>query len=162
MPLAEFWYNTTYHSALGKSPFEVSYGYKPKHFGLQDFDQHAEGMVPDLATWLKDKDDMQRLIQQNLLRAQQRMKNQADKQRVERQFAVGDSVFLKLQPYVQTSIARRSNQKLSYKYFGPYTILQRVGAVAYKLDLPPSSQIHPVVHVSLLKQALPANTIAQP
>lgn len=90
------------------------------------------------------------------------MKDQADKHRVERVFAVGDQVYLKLQPYVQTSIARRSNQKLGYKYFGPYTIIQRVGAVAYKLDVPRFCQIHPVVHVSLLKKTLPANTSTQP
>jgi ribosomal protein L21E len=101
---------------------------------------------------------MQRLVQQNLLRAQQRMKSQADKHRVERQFKEGDQVYLKLQPYVQTSLGNRSNQKLSYKYFGPYTVLQRVGAVAYKLQLPVGSKIHPIVHVSLLKQALPSNT----
>ena len=90
------------------------------------------------------------------------MKSQADKTRSERQFTVGDSVYLKLQPYVQTSIAKRSNQKLTYKFFGPYKILQRVGAVAYKLDLPTGSQIHPVVHVSLLKKALPATVVSQP
>lgn len=105
---------------------------------------------------------MQQLIQQNLLRAQQRMKSQADKKRVDRVFEVGDKVFLKLQPYVQKSIARRSNQKLSYKFFGPYTVLQKIGAVAYKLDLPYESKIHPVVHVSLLKKALPADVIVQP
>jgi hypothetical protein len=84
------------------------------------------------------------------------MKSQADKKRVERRFEVGDQVFLKLQPYVQTSIARRSNQKLSYKFFGPYKVLQKLGNVAYKLELPPDSQIHLVVHVSLLKKAVPA------
>lgn len=74
LSLAEFWYNTTFHSALGKSSFEVSYGYKPKHFGIHDIQSDT---VPDLATWLQDRDDMQCLIQQNLLQAQQRMKSRA-------------------------------------------------------------------------------------
>lgn len=84
------------------------------------------------------------------------MKSQADKNKSERNFEIGHQVYLKLQPYVQTTVAQRSNQKLGYKYFGPYKILQCVGAVAYKLDLPATSNIHHVVHVSLLKKALPA------
>lgn len=47
----------------------------------------------------------QQLIKQHLGRAQVRMKRQADKRRSERVFAVGDMVFLKLQPYVQSSLA---------------------------------------------------------
>jgi hypothetical protein len=56
-------------------------------------------------------------------------------------------VYLRLQPYVQTSVALRSSHKLSFRYFGPYKILQHVGQVAYKLELPPDARIHPVVHV---------------
>ena len=73
---------------------------------------------------------MTSVIQQHLSRAQNRMKRQADKHRSERSFAVGDWVFLKVQPYVQSSLARRANQKLSFWFFGPYKILEHIGATA--------------------------------
>ena len=82
------------------------------------------------------------------------MKMQADKNRTERMFEVGDWVYLKLQPYVHTSLARRSSQKLGFKYFGPFKVLKKVGQVSYKLELPESARIHPVIHVSPLKKAL--------
>jgi len=94
---------------------------------------------------------MTSVIQQHLSRAQNRMKRQADKHHSERSFAVGDWIFLKLQPYVQSSLARRAHQKLSFRLFGPYKILERVGAAAYKLALPSPSSTHLVFHVSQLK-----------
>ena len=80
-----------------------------------------------------------------------RAKEQADKTRTEH-FSVGEWVYLKLQPYVQSSLASCSNQKLSYKFFGPFQILSQVGMVAYKLKLPATSLIHPVFHVSQVKK----------
>lgn len=64
------------------------------------------------------------------------MKQQAYSKRTKRESAVGDWVYLKLQPYRQISLALRQSLKLCVKYYGPYQILARVGKVAYKLELP--------------------------
>jgi hypothetical protein len=157
--LAGFWYNTSWHSALGSSPFQVLYGHAPRMFGIAAADAFP---VKDMSDWLLDRDLMQSLIRQHLVRAQDRMKRQADKHRSERQFAVGDMVFLKLQPYIQTSVAARANQKLAFKFFGPFRVLERVGAVAYRLQLHESSAVHPVFHVSQLKSASPTGHQVSP
>lgn len=151
LALAEFWYNTSYHSNLQLTPFEVLYGQKPRHLGIDVVESCA---VPDLQEWLSQRKLMTQLLQQQLIRVQQRQKHQADKQRSERSFEVGERVFLKIQPYIQSSLQKRANHKLSFKYFGPYKILDKIGAVAYELELPPTSSIHPVFHVSLLKKAV--------
>ena len=67
-------------------------------------------------------------------------------------------VYLKLQPHIRSLVAFCSNHKLSFRYFGPFKIIAKVGSVAYKLDLPPSSAVPPVVHVFLLKKHVPPYT----
>jgi len=102
---------------------------------------------------------MQQLIQQHLLRAQRKMKFQADKKRSFRSFNVGDSVYVKIQPYVQTSLAMRSSNKHSFRFFGPFKIEARIGEVAYKLQLPEGCLIYPVFHVSQLKPAVAPHVV---
>jgi hypothetical protein len=71
LDVAEFWYNTNFHSALNCSPFEVLYGQPPRHFGLQP---GSAVTISDLSTWLHDHEVVSKLVQQHLLCAQDRMK----------------------------------------------------------------------------------------
>ncbi|XP_076927479.1 uncharacterized protein LOC143591046 [Bidens hawaiensis] len=93
------------------------------------------------------------VLRNNLKKAQDRMKNQANTKRRELSFQVGDQVFLKIQPYRQKSLAKRQCEKLSPRFFGPYLVKWVIGPAAYELELPPDERIHPVFHVSMLKPA---------
>jgi hypothetical protein len=82
------------------------------------------------------------------------MKQQANQGRSERQFEEGDQVFLHLRPYKQNSLKAEHCQKLAPKFYGPYTVLKRVGQLAFQLALPGHSKLHPVFHVSFLKKVI--------
>uniref|UniRef100_A0A3Q7JCP8 Chromo domain-containing protein n=1 Tax=Solanum lycopersicum TaxID=4081 RepID=A0A3Q7JCP8_SOLLC len=60
------------------------------------------------------------LLKFHLHRAQQRMEALTNKGRSGRQLHVGDSVYLKIQPYRQTIVSNQSFTKLSAKFYGPY------------------------------------------
>ncbi|KAL4334819.1 hypothetical protein GQ457_07G011750 [Hibiscus cannabinus] len=68
-------------------------------------------------------------------------------------FDVGDSVLLRVQPYRQHTLAKRRYEKLSPRLFGPCRVLRRIGQVGYELELPTSSKVYPIFHVSLLRPA---------
>ena len=88
------------------------------------------------------------------------MKKRADSTHREVQWSVGEFVYVKLRPYRQSSLARRVNEKLSPRFYGPFKILQKIGPVAYKLELPDTARIHPIFHVSLLKKAVGSQAVS--
>lgn len=88
------------------------------------------------------------VLKEHLARAQNRMKIQTDKKRKDKEYAVGDTVVLKLRPYAQSSLVNRPFPKLAFKYFGPYKVVEKIGGGAYRLELPVDCLIHPIFHVS--------------
>jgi ribosomal protein S19E (S16A) len=96
-----------------------------------------------------------RIMKEELIKAQARMKKYADMKKSERKFHVSDWVYLRLQLYRQISMKDKiGTHKLLSKFYGPFEILEKVGQVAYKLNLPSGSSIHDVFYVSQLKKKL--------
>ncbi|KAL5570094.1 hypothetical protein UlMin_026669 [Ulmus minor] len=106
---AEYWYNTSFHSSTRCTPFRALYGRDPPPLIRFERGTASVSLVEQL---MEDRDAILDDLRMQLLRAQQRMKLQADQKR------------------------------------------HHVEKVAYKLDLPPTTKIHPVFHVSQLRAAL--------
>ena len=89
-----------------------------------------------------------------MLAAQSRHKSYADVRRRDLEFQVGDQVLLKVSP--NKGVVRFGVKgKLSSRYIGPFPILERVGKLAYGLELPNSMRgVHNVFHVSMLRKYL--------
>ena len=135
------------------------YGYHPPSITSSLRENSKVQVVED---HIEHQQEVLQLLKDNLNLAQNRMKQQADQHRNERIFDVGDWVFLRLQPYKQMSLKQaKKDNKLSRKYYGPYKVLQNIGTMTYKLELPASSRVHPVFHVSCLKKVIGDKLLVQ-
>ena len=81
LPLAEWWYNTTYHSSIKASPFEIVYGQAPPTYLPY---MPGESKVELVDRSLQKREEMLKLVKFHMRRAQDRMKLLADKHRSNR------------------------------------------------------------------------------
>jgi hypothetical protein len=151
LPLAEWWYNTSYHTTTRMTPFEAIYGQNPPSV-LSYF--LGVSKVQAVEKMLTVREAILHTLKENLVMAQNRMNQQADQGHSECQFAEGDQVFLHMQPYKQNSLKAYHCQKLAPKFYGPYIILKCMGQVAYQLALPIHSKLYLVSHVSFLEKVI--------
>nr|KYP55632.1 Transposon Ty3-I Gag-Pol polyprotein [Cajanus cajan] len=148
LPWAEWCFNTSLNSSTGYTPFEVMFGRPPP-----SIPQILNTETTNAAAHFEvhSREEIMTKLHSNLLKAQENMKHWADSHRRDLSFDVGDWVYVRLRPRRQSSVTGQYLGKLQKRFFGPFRVLEKIGAVAYRLDLPPSAKIHNVFHISLLR-----------
>ncbi|EOY31685.1 Uncharacterized protein TCM_038736 [Theobroma cacao] len=152
LPLVEFAYNNSFQSSIGMAPYDALYRRKCRTPLCWDEVGERKLVNVELIDLTNDK---VKVIRERLKTAQDRQKNYSDKRRKDLEFEVEDKVFLKVSPW-KGVIRFAKRGKLNPRYIGPFRIIERIGPVAYRLELPPEfDRIHNVFHVSMLKKYVP-------
>ncbi|PIN02390.1 hypothetical protein CDL12_25098 [Handroanthus impetiginosus] len=73
---------------------------------------------------------------------------------IQKNFGIGNLLYLELHTYYQNSLSLCRDLKLAPKYCGPYKITGNIAGVAYRMELSSNNIIHLKFHISLLKQKI--------
>ncbi|GJX70027.1 putative reverse transcriptase domain-containing protein [Tanacetum coccineum] len=159
LPLVEFSYNNSYHASIKAAPFEALYGRKCRSPVCWSEVGDSQLTGPEM---IRETTEKIVQIKNRLLTARSRQKSYADVRRKPMEFQVGDMVMLKVSPW-KGVIRFGKRGKLSPRYIGPFKIIERIGPVAYKLELPDKLRgIHNTFHVSNLKKCLADENLVIP
>jgi hypothetical protein len=145
LPCAKFSYNNSYQASLKMAPFEALYGRKCRTPLYWSQTGESQLFGTDI---IKEAERQVQIIRENLRVAQSRQKIYVYGKRRDVSFQEGGYVYLKVSP-IRGLHRFKVKGKLSPSYIGPFQILQRVGEVAYRLDLLEQlSDVHDVFHIS--------------
>nr|GEX28854.1 putative reverse transcriptase domain-containing protein [Tanacetum cinerariifolium] len=145
LPLVEFSYYNSYHASIKAAPFEALYVQKCRSPELVR--ENTENIVQ---------------IKNRMLTARSRQKSYADLKRRLIEFEVGDKVMLKVSPW-RGVIHFGKRRKLSSRFIGPFKVIERIGPIAYKMELPDKLRgIHDTFHVSNLKMCFVNDDVVIP
>nr|GEY99305.1 putative reverse transcriptase domain-containing protein [Tanacetum cinerariifolium] len=159
LPLVELSYNNSHHASIKATPFEAPYGQKCRSPVYWTEVGEAQILGPELIQETTEKIVQ---IKQRMQAAHDRQKSYADLKRKQMEFQVGDKVMLKVSPW--KGVVRFGKRgKLNPMYVGPFKLLEKIGKVSYKLELPDElSRVHNTFHVSNLKKCHAEEPLAVP
>nr|GEV06481.1 putative reverse transcriptase domain-containing protein [Tanacetum cinerariifolium] len=156
LPLVEFSYNNRYHTSIKAAPFEALYGQKFRSPVCWAEVRDVQLTGPEIIYETTEKIVQ---IRQRLQAARDRQRSYVNLRRKPLEFLVGDCVMLKVAPR-KGVIRFRKRGKHNPRYIKPFKILEWIGLVAYKLELPKElSNVHNTFYVSNLKNAYPTNLL---
>nr|GEY37112.1 reverse transcriptase domain-containing protein [Tanacetum cinerariifolium] len=139
LPLVEFSYNNSYHATIKAALLKALYGRKCRSPVCWAEVGEAQILGPELIQETTEKIVQ---IKERMQAVRDRQKSYADLKRKPMEFQVGDKEMLKVSPW-KGVVCFGKRGKLNPRYVGPFRVLERVGDVAYKLDLPEElSRVH--------------------
>ena len=148
LPLAEFAINNSINVATGSTPFLMNYGQSPITPASMPIMQNNSGAQKFMANWESQVKKAKHLMKM----AQARQSKYFNQKVTEQEFEPGTLVMLSTINLRQKGQSNERTKKLGPKFVGPFKILERVGKVSYRLEIPKVWKIHDVFHICLLKE----------
>jgi hypothetical protein len=151
LSVAQLAVNNSYQGTVKNSPFYLNHG---RHPWMPGVTYQAAGVdsgtrLEERAKWPAEHRLAVDRARVCLKEAAERMKRMFDKGRTAKEFEVGEQVMLSTR---NLRFKGPGCSKLMPRFVGPLKIIERVGKVSYRLDLPSTMRVHPVFHVELLKE----------
>jgi hypothetical protein len=151
LPMAEFAANNSKSETTGISPFLANTGQHPR-MGFEPpsgrpIPSYQQSQITEVDKFVSNMNDLNDFLQEEMAWAQAIYERKANESRIPAPaYKVGDLVWLNLRN-IKT---RRPAKKLDWKNAGPYRIIKVVSPYAFKLELPPNMNLHPVQNTSVL------------
>ena len=145
---AEFAFNSYKNASTKYSPFELNYGYVPRSPSITF---NADNNNPVAEEYLKEMKQLFQSAYENIEFAQQKMRENHDQGIKRSNIKVGDQVMISTKLTTPMHLQSRANKALQDKWHGPYKVLEIISNNAYRLKLPSTLRIHPVISCTFIK-----------